>query len=326
MSRPLRIEYPGAWYHVMNRGRRREDIFQDEGDYRMFLNLLQETAEMWNLKVSAYCLMPNHYHLLVQTPEGNLSRCMRHLNGVYTQRFNRKHNLDGQLFRGRYKAVLVDEDSHLLELLRYIHRNPLEAGMVPELADYQWSSHWGYLVNAKGWDWLHRKILLAMFSKTQQKVFSSYIEFVNRQDSEEVQQFYSRKNLPSIFGSAKFIDRIRTRFYSLRDNKEIPEAAVLSVDAAAVINVVRLIYQISEKELLTSRRGVTNIPRDLAIYTLRMYSRKSLTEIGAAFEIENYSTVSSAIERAKKALKFNVPVKKSFKEISLTLRKGQQQT
>ncbi len=326
MSRPLRIEYPGAWYHVMNRGRRREDIFKDEGDYRLFLELLQETAKMWNLKVSAYCLMSNHYHLLVQTPEGNLSRCMRHLNGVYTQRFNRKHNHDGQLFRGRYKAVLVDEDSHLLELLRYIHRNPLEAGMVSELAVYQWSSHRGYLAHAKGWNWLHREKLLAMFSKIRNKALAAYLEFANRQDSEEVQQFYTRKNLPSIFGSTGFIDQIRNRFESLRHNKEIPEASVLSVDADAVIKAVRLVYQIPEEQLLTSRRGVTNVPRDLAIYTLRMYSRKTLSEIGAAFGIENYSTVSSAIERAQKALGSEVNAKKNFKKISVTLREGQRQT
>ncbi|MBW2187841.1 MAG: transposase [Deltaproteobacteria bacterium] len=119
---------------MMNRGRRREDIFEDDGDFRLFLEVLKDTAKMWNLKVSAYCLMSNHYHLLVQTPDGNLSRCMRHLNGVYTQRYNRKHGLDGQLFRGRYKSVLVEEDHYLLELLRYIHRNPVAAGMVEGLA------------------------------------------------------------------------------------------------------------------------------------------------------------------------------------------------
>lgn len=156
MSRPLRIEYPGAWYHVMNRGRRREQIYQDEEDYRLFLEVLQDTAKMWNLRVSAYCLMSNHYHLLVQTPDGNLSRCMRHLNGVYTQRYNRRHGIDGQLFRGRYKAVLVEEDSHLLELLRYIHRNPIEADIVSTLAAYKWCSHRGYLANERGWSWLHR--------------------------------------------------------------------------------------------------------------------------------------------------------------------------
>ncbi len=107
MSRPLRIEYPNAWYHVMNRGRRGENIFHDKQDYQMFVDLLVETTEMWNFRISAYCLIPNHYHILVQTPAANISRGMRHLNGVYTQRFNRRHFCDGALFRGRYKSMLV---------------------------------------------------------------------------------------------------------------------------------------------------------------------------------------------------------------------------
>ncbi len=311
---------------MMNRGRRREAIFAAEGDYHLFLELLQETTKMWNMQVSAYCLMSNHYHLLVQTPEGNLSRCMRHLNGVYTQRFNRKHNHDGQLFRGRYKAVLVEEDSHLLELLRYIHRNPLEAGIVTDINDYHWNSHQGYLDNTRGWNWLYRKFLLKMFAKSQKKAQVTYLEFVNRSDSEEIEQFYSRKNLPSIFGSIKFIDKIKNRFESLSWNKEIPAASVLSVDAEAVIRVVQYAYQITEKELLTTKRGTTNIPRDLAIYTLRTHSRKTLSEIGAAFWIENYSTVSSAIDRAKKILEFDVNAQRKFKRIEDELRKGQQQT
>lgn len=123
MTRPLRIEYPDDWYHVMNRGRRGENVFADGDDYKDFIALLQETSKMFNFRVSAFCLMSNHYHILVQTSTGNLSRAMRHVNGVYTQRYNRRQNTDGQLFRGRYKSVLVQEDSHLLELLRYIHRN-----------------------------------------------------------------------------------------------------------------------------------------------------------------------------------------------------------
>jgi putative transposase len=103
----------------MNRGRRREEVFLSRTDYESFLEVLRETSAGWNIKVAAYCLMPNHYHLLVTTPEGNISRCMRHINGVYTQRFNRQHQTDGQVFRGRYKAVLVEADSHLLEVLPF---------------------------------------------------------------------------------------------------------------------------------------------------------------------------------------------------------------
>jgi putative transposase len=129
MSRPLRIEYPDAWYHVMNRGRRSEKIFLDKNDYQAFIQVLIESTEMWNLRISAYCLMPNHYHLLVQTPDANIARCMRHINGVYTQRFNSRHRSEGQLFKGRYKSILVSADAYLLQLLRYIHRNPVKSGL-----------------------------------------------------------------------------------------------------------------------------------------------------------------------------------------------------
>ncbi len=120
MSRPLRIQFPDAWYHVMNRGRRAEDIFPDERDYVMFTELLKETSEMWNIRIAAFCLMPNHFHMLVQTPEANISRSMRHLNGVYTQRYNSRHKCDGRLFRGRYKSILIDAPSYLLQAVRYI--------------------------------------------------------------------------------------------------------------------------------------------------------------------------------------------------------------
>jgi len=122
MSRPLRIEYPYAWYHVMNRGRRYEAIFEDKNDYSAFIELLQDSIDIFHIKVAAFCLMQNHYHLLIQTPEGNMSRSMRHINGVYTQRFNRIHGYDGHLFRGRYKSILIDADSYLLQVMRYIHR------------------------------------------------------------------------------------------------------------------------------------------------------------------------------------------------------------
>ena len=118
MSRPLRIQYPNAWYHVMNRGRRAEAIFGGKNDYFTFIDLLKETVELWNSRVSAYCLLSNHCHLLEQTPDANLSRCMRHIDGAYTQRFNRSHHVDGQLFRGRYKGILIDAGTYLLEMVR----------------------------------------------------------------------------------------------------------------------------------------------------------------------------------------------------------------
>ncbi|HEX9756822.1 MAG TPA: transposase, partial [Nitrospiria bacterium] len=122
MSRPLRIEYPDAYYHVMNRGLAYQKIFTDRVDRELFLNLLGECHQMWGIEVFAYCLMGNYYHVLLQTPQANLSRIMRHLDGLYTQRYNRRHHRDGPLFRGRYKAIVVDEESYLLSVVRYIHR------------------------------------------------------------------------------------------------------------------------------------------------------------------------------------------------------------
>jgi REP element-mobilizing transposase RayT len=323
MSRPLRIEYPEAWYHVMNRGRRRENIFEDDGDYRLFLEVLKDTAKMWNLKVSAYCLMSNHYHLLVQTPDGNLSRCMRHLNGVYTQRYNRKHGLDGQLFRGRYKSVLVEEDHYLLELLRYIHRNPVAAGMVEGLADYDWSSHQGYLSGKQGWNWLHRDPLIKMFSSNRRKACVEYLAFVEQQDSEEIQHLFSLKKLPSIFGSSGFIEKIRERFDFLVQNKELSNLQVLSVDEHSVIAAVCAVCHVERDQLFKMQRGVANVPRDLTIYVLRVHSSKTLNEIGSILNIIHYSTVNTAISRVQSSLKQESVVQEMYGKVCQQLKVGQ---
>jgi putative transposase len=127
MSRPLRIQFPGAWYHVMNRGANKQITFQDDNDRKDFLGLLKAIHYRYKIEVHAYCLMNNHYHLMLRINSANLSQAMRHLNGVYTQRYNCRHNIDGPLFRGRYKSILVDAENYLLRLSRYIHLNPVSA-------------------------------------------------------------------------------------------------------------------------------------------------------------------------------------------------------
>ena len=135
MARPLRLEYPGAIYHITSRGNARADIFLDDSDRELFLSILADTVDHYNWLCHAYCLMGNHYHLLIETPDPNLSLGMRHLNGVYTQTFNRSHKRVGHLFQGRYKAVLVEKGTHLLELCRYIVLNPVKANMTKYLGD-----------------------------------------------------------------------------------------------------------------------------------------------------------------------------------------------
>lgn len=140
MSRPLRIEFPGAVYHVTARGDRREPIYRDDADRRAHLRILADGLDRFDAEVLAYCLMGNHFHLVLRTRAGGLSRLMRHLNGVYTQAFNRRHGLVGHLFQGRFKALLVDGDSYLAALCRYVERNPVAAGLVSHPADWPWSS------------------------------------------------------------------------------------------------------------------------------------------------------------------------------------------
>jgi len=141
MARPLRIEYPGAVYHVTSRGDGREDIYISDVDRRMFFEVLAHVVDRFGWVCHAWCLMTNHYHLMIETPMANLSQGMRQLNGVYTQRFNRSHHRVGHVFQGRYKAILVEKDAHLLELCRYIVKNPVAAGMVKDVAQWPWSSY-----------------------------------------------------------------------------------------------------------------------------------------------------------------------------------------
>ena len=323
MSRPLRIEYSGAWYHVMNRGRRGEDIFSDREDYQLFLALLQETSEMFDVKISAYCLMPNHYHLLIQTPAANLSRAMRHINGVYTQRYNRRKNIDGQLFRGRYKCVLVEEDSHLLEVLRYIHRNPLRANLCQFAGDYPWSSHPGYLSGAKKWRWLHKEFLLGMFSKQQNQARAQYKKFVQDEDSAEVAGFFEKKNLASLFGSQDFIKWIKARFHPLKRNSEVPLSKQLAPTIAEIKRMVCLSYKVKEQTLDQGRRGRMNEPRNVAIYLARKRCGLCLDEIGRGFGLEKYSSVSSIVTRTEKHLSQDKGLRKRIDKIGEGIVKSQ---
>ena len=267
--------------------------------------------------------MSNHYHLLVQTPDSNLSRAMRHLNGVYTQRYNRIHHCDGQLFRGRYKSILVEADSYLLELLRYIHRNPIEAGLVDNLQKYNWSSHKGYLSKAKRWDWLYKRYALSLFSKDHAESIRLYKQFVTKKVPDEINKILGHRKLPPVLGTKMFIDKIRGLFFSDRSHEEIPEAKLLAPEPDRILKAVAEFYKVRTDDLLKSRRGYFNEPRNVAIYLMRRLRGDTLKEVGEAFGISKNSTVSSCVDKVKYEMNRDKGIKVRVEKLNQILSNSQ---
>jgi REP element-mobilizing transposase RayT len=178
MARPLRLELAGGLYHVTSRGNGRNDIYLEDEDRTNWLGLRDEVCSRFNWISHAYCLMTNHYHVVVETVEGNLSQGMRHLNGVYTQNFNRRHNRVGHVFQGRYKAILVEKDSYLLELSRYVVLNPVRAGMVTDAGDWPWSSYQAMIGQAAVPEYLQTDWLLGQFGSERNHAMIEYQNFV----------------------------------------------------------------------------------------------------------------------------------------------------
>jgi putative transposase len=315
MARPLRILYPDAWYHVMTRGRSRVQIYREQDDYFKFVELLREASAMWRVRIAAYCLISNHYHLLVQTPGANLSRFMRHLNGLYTQYFNRTYKSDGPLFRGRYKSIVVESDSYLLELVRYIHRNPLQAGLVKRLEDYRWSSHRMYISRSNAVNWLHRDYVLSMLEADKQRRRKAYIDFMKKEEeSDMINQLYNKGKLPLLLGTKEFINDIRHRYQGKTNIKDTPQVRELFQEKSIIEKAVSSAYQVEVEELLKSRRGNYNEARNVAIYLMRKYTGASLSDIGCRFEMSSYSSVSSVLQRMQQALRRNISLRQRVEE------------
>ena len=218
MARPLRIEYPGAVYHVTSRGNEKKPVFKNDHDRENFLNALQHVNKRYNWTCHAYCLMTNHYHLLIETPEGNLSIGMRQLNGVYTQLFNKCHGKTGHLFQGRYKAILIQKDSHLLEVCRYVVLNPVRARMIEKPEDYEWSSYRATAGKNKPHPCLTTDWILGQFSRKREQAEKKYRQFVHWGIGQKT--IWTEVRGQSLLGEDAFMDNLTDR---LRKHKDIPE-------------------------------------------------------------------------------------------------------
>ncbi len=221
MARPLRIEYEGAVYHITSRGNAKKPIFKDDKDHVNILDILQQVNKRYNWLCHGYCLMSNHYHLVIETPDGNLSKGMRQLNGVYTQRFNNRHKRVGHIFQGRYKAILIQKDSHLLEVCRYVVLNPVRAGTVKKPEEWKWSSYRGTVDIEKAQPCLTAEWILGQFAARKRQAKKKYREFVRAGIGNK--SIWEKVKGQSILGKEDFLESMVDFVKGYRDIKEIPK-------------------------------------------------------------------------------------------------------
>lgn len=222
MARPLRIEYPAAVYHVSSRGNARRAIFKDERDRGLFLTRLARINERYHWLCHAYCLMINHYHLVVETPEGNLSRGMRQLNGVYTQNYNRRHRRAGHVLQGRYKAILIQKESHLLEVCRYVVLNAVRAKAVERPEQWQWSSYAGTAGLKRPHRCLTTDWVLGQLGKKRGEAEQRYRELVKA--SREAPSIWQQVKAQELLGDEGFVTRLTAYIRRQEDITEIPRS------------------------------------------------------------------------------------------------------
>lgn len=222
MARPLRIELSGGLYHVTARGDRREDIYFNTDDRQAWLNLLGQVCARFNWVCHAYCLMSNHYHLVVETPEGNLAQGMRQLNGVYTQYVNRTHRRVGHVFQGRYQAILVEKDSYLLELARYVVLNPVRAHMVKDTMQWPWSSYRAMISRESPPPWLMTDWILGQFGAERHQAITHYIDFVRAGVGQPT--LWAKLQNQIYLGSEQFVQRMQKEIESQQALQEVPRA------------------------------------------------------------------------------------------------------
>lgn len=294
MARPLRIQYPEAVYHVTNRGLARQLIFLDASDRLAFLNVLADAWSRWRIELYAYCLMGNHYHLCLKTPEAKLSRIMRHINGVYTQQFNRAHRRDGPLFRGRYKALLIEAEDYLGQVVRYIHLNPVEAEMVKKPEDYKWSSHKDY-VRRKAPRWLSTGRLMEWFGTR-----SEFQEFVLEGNEKTIREMYLRRRWPAILGSESFIDGIRKRAPEVSKEHVREERQFIRPSVQKILETVSREFKVPLREVIEGKRGETNEARKVALWALREYGDQTHQEIASVVGLGSWKTVSWACHEIRR--------------------------
>ena len=283
MARPLRIEYDGALYHVTSRGNERKPIFKDDTDRELFLDILSHVTDRFNWLCHAYCLMDNHYHLVIETPDGNLSKGMRQLNGVYTQAFNRRYNRVGHLFQGRFKGILVQKDSHFLEVCRYVVLNAVRAKAVKHPRDWAWSSYRATAGQAAIPTCVTAEELLSHFGQRRIGAQEKYREYVSEGIGRAT--IWEDLEAQSLLGLEGFAEALKDHVAGKQKLREVPEAQ-------------RFMARVSLKKLFEEGGG-GKAKRDQRITEAVYNHGYSQVEVARHLKL-HYSTVSRLIKSATK--------------------------
>jgi REP element-mobilizing transposase RayT len=324
MARPLRIEYPGAYYHVMNRGNNAQKIFITDKDRSSFVEALCESAQLYGGRVIALVLMPNHFHLIVQTRHANLSEFMRQFLVTYTVRFNRQWNRTGHVFQGRFKSILVEHDEYMVPLSRYIHLNPVRRKGFQNkdtktcrqyLSTYRWSSLTGYKSVGERWDTIEYEWLLeTYFGGDTAKGRRQYWKYVCEGIKGEIENPYKKVVHQSILGTESFVAWVKEKL-TQRSEREIPGLRKLGKEVA----VEKILEQIIkagkiDPASIVERKTETKVVRQMAMELCYRYSSLNQRELGEIFGVD-YSTVSQNRARLKTRLRKDKSLRKVFDEM-----------
>jgi len=307
VARPLRIQYPNAFYHVTSRGNERKAIFKTDKDRERFLSYLQSAHERYGAIVHVYCLMGNHYHLLLDTPRSNLSQILHHVNGAYTTYFNVKRQRSGHLFQGRYRAILVEKDVYCQELSRYIHLNPLRAGIVKDLREYPWSSYPYYIGLKKKPSWLEADHILGYFGRQASRAQRKYRDFVQEAIGVEQKDPLRAVFASTFLGSQEFIKQLTqgSKDGKDADTRNIPVLKAL-VERPTLDEIKNKVEEVIEPEGPFIKKFCIHISHE--------YGGFSLKEIGGFYNMED-SAVSQASRRFKQRITEEASFHKSLKQI-----------
>ena len=310
MSRKPRIHYPGALYHIILRGNAQDDVFYDAVDRTKFCLLVQEGTERFRHRIHAFCLLDNHVHMALQVGEKPLSRIMQNLTFRYTQWFNRRHKRVGHLFQGRYKANLVDADSYLLELTRYIHLNPYRAKITRKPEKYRWSSYRFYIKDEL--PWLTTEFVLGQFSDDIGRANRSFRKFVDegKTDAEEGGVFDPTHSDGRLIGDDQFMERVQ-------ESEDAVRRDWLTLDD--IISSVCKVYGMKREELSASGKNRTATEaRSMVALIAQDHPKLTVTEAAAAFQRDT-SSLSAGAKRLRERLRSDNDLQGRFNTVVASL-------